>query len=111
MKKNLILSLLFLLSTLLFVSCSTTSGTNVDVKTADYTYFTPMSLKEVHNLIKEAGEESGWRMTEFKEHEMIAEKTENGTTKAVTIDFGKNYFHIEPDNSNLQDALEDNLGI
>jgi len=111
MKKNLILSLSFLLSTLLFVSCSTTSGTNVDVKTAGYTYFTPMSLKEVHNLIIQAGEESGWRMTEFKEHEMIAEKTQGGTTKAVTIDFGKNYFHLEPADSDLEDALENNLGI
>lgn len=109
MKKNLIISLAFLLSTLLFVSCSTTSGENIDAKTADYTYFTPMSLQEVHNLIVQAGEESGWRMTEFKDHEMIAEKTENGNTKAVTIDFGKNYFHIEPSNSDLEDALTDNL--
>ncbi len=109
MKKNLITSLAFLLSTLLFVSCSATSGENVDAKTANYTYFTPMPLREVHNIIKQAGEESGWRMTEFKDHEMIAEKIENGNTKAVTVDFGKNYFNIEPSNSDLDDVLTDNL--
>jgi len=111
MKKNIILTLSLLLTTLFFVSCSATSGSDVDVKTANYTHFEKMPLKTVHNLIVEAGEEDGWRMTEFKENELIAEKTDGDTTKAVTIDFSENYFHLSPKDSDLQDAIEDKLGL
>ena len=111
MKKNIILTLSFLLTTLLFVSCSATAGGDVDVKTANYTHFEKMPLKRVHTLIVEAGEEDGWRMTEFKENELIAEKTDGDTTKAITIDFSENYFHLSPKDSDLEDAIEDKLGL
>ena len=111
MKKILILGATVLLSSLLFVSCSSTSGPGVDAKTADYTYFEDMPLTKVHKLIVEAGEENGWRMTEFKENELIAEKTDDGETKAVTVEFSEHYFHLTPDDSDLEDAIEDKLGL
>ncbi|MEN4052208.1 MULTISPECIES: hypothetical protein [Sulfurimonas] len=111
MKKIIILSVTVLLSSLLFVSCSATTGAHVDAKTADYTYFKEMPLQKVHKLIVEAGEDDGWRMTEFKENELIAEKTENGETKAVTVEFSKDYFHVTPHNGDLEDAIEDKLGL
>jgi len=111
MKKIVILSVSALLSSLLLVSCSATSGVEVDAKTADYTHFNTIPLKKVHKLIVEAGEEDGWRMTEFKENELIAEKTEDDETKAVTISFSENSFNLDPNDSDLEDAIEDKLGL
>jgi len=111
MKKILITATGILLSSLLFVSCSTTNGVDVDTKTVDFTHFKEMPLKKVHKLIVKAGEEDGWRMTEFKENELIAEKTENGQTKAVTIDFAEDYFNLDPHDSDLQNAIENKLEL
>jgi hypothetical protein len=114
MKKNLILSMTtVLLSSWLFVSCSATSGVEgVGESSENYTHFKAMPLSKVHQLIVEAGEEDGWRMTEFKENSIIAEKTEgDGDTEAVTVNFTENSFYIEPENGDLEDAIEDKLGI
>ncbi|WP_457745213.1 hypothetical protein [Sulfurimonas sp.] len=111
MKKIVILGLSALLSSLLFVSCSATSGSNVDVKAANYVYFKDMPLKKVHDLILKAGEEAGWRMTEFRENSLIAEDIGESNTKAVTINFTKNYFNLSPQNDNLEDAIEKKLGL
>jgi predicted small secreted protein len=111
MKKTIILGATLLLSSLLFVSCSATSGTDVDAKTENYTKFKEMPLKKVHTLIVQAGEEDGWRMTEFKENEIIAEKTDDGDTKAVTVDFSQNSFNLSPEDSDLKDAIEEKLGL
>jgi len=111
MKKILITATGILLSSLLFVSCSATHGVETDTKTVDFTHFKEMPLKKVHKLIVQAGEEDGWRMTEFKENEVIAEKTEDGKTKAVTVDFAEDYFNLDPNDSDLQNAIEDKLGL
>jgi len=111
MKKILITATGLLLSSLLFVSCSATNGVDVDAKTVDFTHFEDQPLKKVHKLIVEAGEEDGWRMTEFKDNEVIAEKTEDGKTKAVTVDFAEDYFNLDPHDSDLQNAIEKKLGL
>jgi len=111
MKKTVIIATGLLLSSLFFVSCSATNGVDVDAKTVEYTHFETMPLKKVHKLIVEAGEENGWRMTEFKDNELIAEKTEDGKTKAVTVDFAEDYFNLDPHDSDLQDAIEDKLEL
>jgi len=95
---------------LLMASCSATLGPDEDAQTASFEHFTPKhSLKEVHDIIMQAGEEAGWRMTEFKDNEIIAEKTSDGSTEAVTIQFAKDYFHITPPNGDLEDAIEEKL--
>jgi len=111
MKKIFITGAAVVLGALLFSGCSTKStGMGADAKTAGYTHLPQhMPLKEVHNLIKKAGEKEGWRMTEFKENALIAEKTDNGTTKAVTIDFSNNFFHLTPADDDLHDAIKDAL--
>jgi hypothetical protein len=107
MKKSFILSLSFALSALFFTACSATPTENDDTRT----HFQAMPLQEVHARIVEAGKENGWRMTEFKENELIAEKTQDDNTKAVTVDFSENYFNLTPKDSDLQDAIEDKLGL
>ena len=108
MKRNIASGLVFIFSTLIFSACATTQG---DVKSADYTHFEKRSLKKVHQLIVQAGQEDGWRMTEFKENELIAEKTEDGKTKAVTIKFSQNSFYLSPEDDDLEDAIEDKLEL
>ncbi|MEO1937905.1 MAG: hypothetical protein ABGW85_04630 [Sulfurimonas sp.] len=95
---------------LLMASCSATGGPDADTQTASFEHFKPKhSLSEVHDLIVQAGKENGWRMTEFKDNEIIAEKVSDDNTKAVTIKFAKNYFHIEPEDGDLEDAIKDKL--
>ncbi len=110
--KKILLGITLLLSSLLFVSCSATNGVNTDAAEAQYTHFEPTTLNKVHKAIITAGEEDGWRMTEFKENALIAEKTEGeGDTKTVTIKFSKDHFILDPEDSSLQDAIEDKLGL
>jgi predicted small secreted protein len=111
MKRTLIFTLVALTSALLLTSCSATTGTDVDAKTLNYTHFKHMPLSKVHNLIYKAGQEDGWRMTEFKENQLIAEKTEGGQTKAVTIEFSQDSFNLSPTDSDLKDAIEEKLGL
>jgi predicted small secreted protein len=114
MKKTLSLATTLLISSLLFSACSTTTqGPQADVKKADYVYFKKsMPLHKINKQIIKAGEEDGWRMTEFKENALIAEKTEgDGDTKAVTITFGEDYFTLSPENDDLKDAIEDKFGL
>ncbi|MNN97170.1 hypothetical protein D3C81_2162810 [compost metagenome] len=81
-----------------------------DTKTVSFTHLEhEMPLAKVHKLILKAGEENGWRMTKFKDNELIAEKEEDGTMKAVTITFSENYFDISPKDSDLQNAIEKEL--
>jgi PBP1b-binding outer membrane lipoprotein LpoB len=112
MKKIYILGTTLLLSSLLFVSCSATNGVNVDSAESGYTHFQNMPLNKVHKAIVDAAQEDGWRTTEFKENVLIAEKTiSEGDTKAVTVKFSQNYFTLEPKDSDLQNAIDDKLGL
>ncbi|WP_457749429.1 hypothetical protein [Sulfurimonas sp.] len=110
MKKILISVISVLLSGMLFNGCSTASISSRDAKTASFTYLKhKIPLSKVHKLIREAGEQDGWRMTEFKENTLIAEKEKNGSMKAVTISFTDEYFHISPEDDDLQEAIEKEL--
>ena len=95
---------------MIFNACSTTSINTEDAKTASFTHLkNEMPLAKVHKLILKAGKGGGWRMTEFKENELIAEKEKNGNMKAVTITFSKDYFDISPKDSDLHEAIEKEL--
>jgi len=108
--KKLLTTLLIPAISLLVVGCSTKVSPDADAQTASFQHFTPKhSLSEVHDLIVQAGKENGWRMTEFKNNEIIAEKVSDDATKAVSIKFSKNYFHIEPEDDELEDAIEEKL--
>jgi len=69
-----------------------------------------MSMSKIKSAIIEAGEEAGWKMTRFKDNKIIAEKFNDGSdAKAVTISFNNHSFTLEPQDSELQDILEDKL--
>lgn len=107
MKKILISTISIVISGLVFNACSTASVSAKDAKYASFTHFKKeMSLKKVHQLIKDAGEKDGWRVTDFQENALIAEKEKNGSMKAVTIHFTKDSFDITPKDSKLHEAIE-----
>ncbi|WP_297431002.1 hypothetical protein [Sulfurimonas sp.] len=96
---------LLLLSSLVIIGCSTSPN-----PTTDYVQLShKMSLSKVHQLIVKAGEENGWIMTEFTNHAILAEKIKDQSSKAVTIHFSEDSFHLTPANSDLQSAIEDKL--
>jgi hypothetical protein len=110
MKKILIASIMSTVTTLIISGCSMATTGTEDVKTANYIHTEKeMTLKEFSKLIIKAGEEDGWRMTEFKDNALIAEKSEDGEMVAVTVSFLKDSFLLSPSNDDLEDAIKDML--
>jgi len=107
MKNIVTLSIVSLFTTLVLVGCSAAnhspeshSGT-IDNKN--------LTQKKIHKIIKSAGEEDGWIITEFKSNALIAEKLDGDNSKSVTITFDKHSFDITPQDSDLEDAISDAL--
>lgn len=67
--------------------------------------------KKVINAIKNAGKKIGWKITEFKSNEVIAEKTDGESTVSSSIKFTDGYvdFSNNDTTSNLRDAIEEEL--
>ena len=110
MKKFITLSLVSAVTALLFIGCSssTPAPSSNDAKTADNTFFSKhLTMEKAHKVILTAGEEAGWKMTEFKSNAIIAEKTDGEDTIAVTISFNNDSFDINPKNSDLEDAISE----
>jgi hypothetical protein len=108
MRKTIATLFLAFLVTIFVTGCGDT-GIG-DAKTADYTHLEKtIPMKKMHALIMESAIEDGWRVTEFKENQLIAEKVQSDETVAVTVTFSENSFYISPKNSDLQETLEDRL--
>ena len=102
MKKVISLGVASALSTFLLVGCG---GVSPSVQS----HSKHMTQEKVHSIIKKAGKEAGWKMTEFKNNAIIAEKIDGSDSKAVTITFDKHSFNISPSDSNLEDAIQSAL--
>jgi len=106
MKKTIGTLFLAFFVTVLMTGCGST-GTG-DAKTSEYTQIHKRtSLQKLHKLIAKTAEADGWRVTEFKSNTLIAEKMQDENTLAVTISFSPEYFYLSPENSDLQNLLED----
>ncbi len=59
--------------------------------------------------IEKAAEKSGWKITPFKNNEVIAEKTDDGKTVSSSIKFYKGYieFSNTSDTDDLKEAIEE----
>ena len=107
MKKVIILGIASALSTLLLVGCGA-AAKGPEAHTAEM-HNKNLTQEKVHKIIKEAGEENGWKMTEFKSNAMIAEKIDNGSSVSTTVTFSKSSFDISPENSELESILSAKL--
>jgi uncharacterized lipoprotein YajG len=102
MKNNTKILAALLLSTTFYLSgCSTHSNF------ATFEQHRP--LKTMSSIIKKAAIEDGWRVTDFKENALIAEKFNTNNSKAVTIKFSNDSFSLEPYDDDLYDTLENAL--
>ena len=105
MKKILSLSLISLLTLVLSSGCNSTSADGLQVKTHDN--------EKILHAIEKAGKQNNWNITEFKNNEVIAEKTDNGETVSSSIKFQDG--NIQFSNSeaasdlsgDIKEALED----
>lgn len=103
MKKILTLSLISALTLVLSTGCISTSGDGLQVKTHDN--------EKILHAIEKAGKKNGWKITEFKNNEVIAEKTDDGDTVSSSIKFqdGNIQFSNSAAASDLSSDIEDAL--
>jgi len=106
MKNIITLSIVSALTSLILVGCSTMTSSSESHSGAVHKNLTQ---EKIHDIIKAAGEESGWIMTEFKSNALIAEKANGDSSKSVTVTFDKHSFDVTPANSELENAISDAL--
>ena len=126
MKKIVKVSLVSVVSALMFVGCTPSTAkpdshdvkpashdakpASHDAKTAQNTYIQhTLTQEEVHHRIETAAKKNGWRVTNFKNNTLIAEKSLNGDTTAITVHFDKESFRLIPKNGELHTIIEDAL--
>ena len=102
-----------LLSAFLMVGCSSKEGSApavADAKHAGMTHVENVTAKQLHHAIMAAGKAEGWKMTEFKSNEVIAEKFGDDEATAI-IKFDKHGYevHSESDTDDLEDAIKEQL--
>ncbi|WP_324171932.1 hypothetical protein [Sulfurimonas sp.] len=99
MKKILSITLISAFALLFSTGC----GKTLDVK--------KYNSKKIEHAIIKAAETTGWRMTEFKNNEILAEKTEDEKTVSTSIKYsrGKIAFDENVNTSDLQDAIAEEL--
>jgi len=110
MKKILSLSLITAFTLVLSTGCNSTHGD--PSVSADALYVNTHNNEKILHAIEKAGEANGWKITEFKNNEVIAEKSDDGDTISSSIKFQDG--HIEFSNSDaasdlssdIEDALE-----
>ncbi len=68
-----------------------------------------LTHEKVHKIIVKAATENGWKMTEFKNNALVAEKITKDGSESTTVTFDRHSFDIAPANSELEGILEDAL--
>jgi len=106
MRKVITLGIASVLSALVLVGCG--AATSPETHTGEI-HNKHMTQEKIHKIIKKAGEDNGWKMTEFKSNTMIAEKIDGDHSTSVTVTFNKGSFDISPTNSDLEDAINSAL--
>lgn len=110
MKKILTLSLISALTLVLSSGCSSTIGD--PSVSANAIYVNTHDGEKILHAIEKAGEENGWKITEFKANEVIAEKTEDGDTISSSIKFQDGHIEFSNDaaasdlSSDIEEALQ-----
>ena len=114
MKKILSIALISAMALLLSTGCSTkTSSAHADdVKVSENALYVDVKNNEaLIKVIKAAADKTGWNITEFKNNQVIAEKTEDGETIASSIVFYDGHIEFEDSDAtdDLRDAIEDEI--
>jgi len=122
MNKILKLSLVTAFSSFLLVGCMGTPDapdTEGSVSHSENMSSVEVSAAKLHgnltqeklsHIVKKAGEEAGWKMSEFKIDTFIAEKFSDDGTISTTVKFSKDAIELNPKNDDLEDAINKALG-
>ena len=100
---------------ILLVGCSSNNPHPNNPTTTQNAIYTKIhNHNKLKEMIKSAAKEKGWRITEFKENALIAEKFDDENPKATTIklndgyiDFDNNSGTSDGDIVDLRDYIED----
>ena len=106
MRRTIKLSILSAISLVLLAGCVSQPSPESHTGTVEKRNLTQ---EQVHKIIKDAGENAGWNMTEFKSNTMIAEKIDGKDSVAVTVTFSNGNYDILPENDELDDAIDSAL--
>ncbi len=106
MKKVITLSILSLFSIFALSACISEASPESHTGTVKKKH---MTQEKVHKIIKKAGKDAGWKMTEFKSNAMIAEKIDGANSVALTVTFSNSSYDISPKNSDLASAIDSAL--
>jgi len=111
MKKLLLLSLSATLTLSLMTGCSSKNAYPEDATLSENGIYTNIhDHKKLKKLVIKAAKEKGWRVTEYTENAVIAEKVGDGDTKATTIKIHNNNIDFEnsddTDNGDIVDLKE-----
>jgi len=112
MNKIFKLSIVTALSGFLLVGCSMGSNSpeeSSSVESHGTKVHAHLTQEKLAHIVQKAGEESGWKMTEFKSDTFIAEKTDDDETVSATVKFSNTSLEIIPENDDLEDAIKDAL--
>lgn len=99
---------------LLFLSaCSSKYDSNMLSSAAEQVGLEHMTMDQMGSAIMAAGEEQGWKMTEFKNNEMLAEKFGDDEASA-SIKYDDEGFDVHSDSESgavddLKEAIMDKL--
>jgi len=107
MKKVILSIVLSLSSVLVFTSCN--SGPSSPEEKSGYITMSNPSQESIQDIILKAGQQHGWIMTKFKNNAIVAEKIEGENSISTTVTFDKASFNLYPQNSELQDILNEAL--
>ena len=107
LKKLLSILSISALTLLLSVGCASTHSSE-EAHSGDYQ---KLSNKQIHQAIMRGGEKAGWKMTEFKDNEVIAEKIEDGDSEMVSVKIHNGHvsYEGEASHSDLEDAIYEAL--
>ncbi len=113
MKKILKIGLIGCVASILMSGCANNylnSNNSYDVKSDEYIYIKKdFSASNIQHIIMDIGTKNGWRMTEFKSNEIIAENKSDANLEAISIHFTNKYFFTRPKNDDLEEIIENAL--
>ena len=109
MKKIVSLSLISALTLVLSTGCNSTHGD--PSVSEDALYVNTHDNEKILHAIEKAGKANGWKITEFKSNEVVAEKTDDGETVSSSIKFQEGHIEFSNDEaaSDLSDDIEEAL--
>jgi len=106
LKKLLSLIAISALALTLATGCSSKGSS--EAHSGDYKR---LSNKQIHHAIMSGGEKAGWKMTEFKTNEIIAENFKDGEGEMISVKIHNGHVSYvgEASHGDLEDAIYDEL--